>query len=55
MVDHVKSTLRDDKPDHIILHAGINDQGTTRTQQGNNKPNSKGNNKPRKQQAVPRK
>ena len=22
MVDHVKPTLRDDKPDHIILHAG---------------------------------
>ena len=25
MVDHVKPTLRDDKPDHIILHAGTND------------------------------
>ena len=24
MVDHVKPTLRDDKPDHIILHTGTN-------------------------------
>ena len=25
MVDHVKPALRDDKPDHIILHPGKND------------------------------
>ena len=28
MVDHVKPTLRDDKPDHTILHAGTNDLRT---------------------------
>ena len=28
MVDHVKPTLRDDKPDHIILHVGTNDLRT---------------------------
>ena len=28
MVDHVKPTLRDDKPDHIILQAGTNDLRT---------------------------
>ena len=31
MVDHVKLTLRDDKPDHIILHAGTNDLHTEKT------------------------
>ena len=31
MVDHVKPTLRDDKPDHIILHAGTNDLRTEKT------------------------
>ena len=25
MADHVKPTLQDDKPDHIILHTGNND------------------------------
>ena len=25
MVDHVKPTLRDDKPHHVILHTGTND------------------------------
>ena len=25
MVDHVKPTIRDDKPDHVILHTGTND------------------------------
>ena len=31
MVDHVKRTLRDDKPDHIILHVGTNDLRTEKT------------------------
>ena len=31
MVDHVKPTLRDDKPDHIILQAGTNDLCTEKT------------------------
>ena len=31
IVDHVKPTLRDDKPDHIILHAGTNDLRTEKT------------------------
>ena len=31
MVDQVKPTLRDDKPDHIILHAGTNDLRTEKT------------------------
>ena len=31
MVDHVKPTLRDGKPDHIILQAGTNDLGTEKT------------------------
>ena len=31
MVDHVKPTLRDGKPDHIILHAGTNDLRTEKT------------------------
>ena len=31
MVDHVKPTLRDDKPDHIILHVGTNDLRTEKT------------------------
>ena len=31
MVDHVKPTLRDDKPDHIILHTGTNDLRSEKT------------------------
>ena len=31
MVDHVKPTLRDNKPDHIILPAGTNDLRTKKT------------------------
>ena len=31
MVNHVKPTLRDDKPDHIILHAGTNDLRAEKT------------------------
>ena len=31
MVDHVKPTLWDDKPDHIILHARTNDLRTEKT------------------------
>ena len=31
MVDHVKSTLRNDKPDNVILHAGANDLRTKKT------------------------
>ena len=31
MVDHVKPTLRDDKPDHIILHVATNDLRTEKT------------------------
>ena len=31
MVDHVKQTLRDYKPDHIILHARTNDLRTEKT------------------------
>ena len=31
MVDHVKPTLRDNKPDHIILHVGTNDLRTEKT------------------------
>ena len=31
MVDHVKPTLRDDKPGHIILHTGTNDLRSEKT------------------------
>ena len=31
MVDHVNPTLRDDKPDHIILNVGTNDLRTETT------------------------
>ena len=31
MVDHSKPTLRDDKPDHTILHVGTNDLRTEKT------------------------
>ena len=31
MVDHVKPTLRDEKPDHIILHTGTNDLRSEKT------------------------
>ena len=31
MTDHVKPTLRDINPDHIILHAGTNDLRTENT------------------------
>ena len=31
MVDRVKSTLRDEQPGHIILHAGTNDFRTEKT------------------------
>ena len=31
MTDHVKPTLRDINPDHIVLHAGINDLRTENT------------------------
>ena len=31
MVDHAKPTLRDDKPDNMILHAGTNDIRTEKT------------------------
>ena len=31
MVDHVNPTLRDDKPDHIILNLGTNDLRTETT------------------------
>ena len=31
IVDHVKPTLRDDKPDHIILHTETNDLHTQKT------------------------
>ena len=31
MVDHVKRTLQDDKPDHIIFYAGTNDLRTEKT------------------------
>ena len=31
MVDHAKPTLRDDKPDNVILHAGTNDIRTEKT------------------------
>ena len=31
MVDHVKSILRDDKPDRVILQAGTNDLRTEKT------------------------
>ena len=31
MVDHVKPTLRGDKPDHITLHVGTNDLRTEKT------------------------
>ena len=31
MVDHLKPTLRNDKPDHVILHAGANDLRTKKT------------------------
>ena len=31
MTDHVKPTLRDKNPDHIVLHAGTNDLRTENT------------------------
>ena len=31
LVDHVKPTLRDDEPDHIILHTGTNDLRSEKT------------------------
>ena len=31
MVDHVKPTLRNNKPDHVNLHAGANDLRTQKT------------------------
>ena len=31
IVDHIKPTLRDHKPNHIILHAGTNDLRTEKT------------------------
>ena len=31
MVDHVKPTIRDDKPDHVILHTGTNDLRSEKT------------------------
>ena len=31
MTDHVKATLRDINPDHIVLHAGTNDLRTENT------------------------
>ena len=31
LVDHVKPTLRNGKPDHIILHTGTNDLRTEKT------------------------
>ena len=31
MVDHVKPAIRDDKPDHVILHTGTNDLRSEKT------------------------
>ena len=31
MFDHVKPTIRDDKPDHVILHTGTNDLRSEKT------------------------
>ena len=31
MVNHVKPTIRDDKPDHVILHTGKNDLRSEKT------------------------
>ena len=31
MNDHVKPTIRDEKPDHAVLHAGINDLRSKKT------------------------
>ena len=31
MVDHVKPTIRNDKPDHVILHTGTNDFRSEKT------------------------
>ena len=31
MVDHVKPTIREDKPDHVILHTGVNDLRSEKT------------------------
>ena len=31
MVDHVKPTIGDDKPDHVILHTGTNDLRSKKT------------------------
>ena len=31
MVDHVKPTIRNDEPDHVILHAGKNDFHSEKT------------------------
>ena len=31
MVDHVKPTIRDDKPDHVILHTETNDLHSDKT------------------------
>ena len=31
MVDHVKPTIRDDKPDHVILHTRTNDLRSEKT------------------------
>ena len=31
MVDHVQPTIRDDKPDHVILHTGTNDLRSVKT------------------------
>ena len=32
MVDHVKLSLRDEKPDHGVLHTGTNDLRSDKTQ-----------------------
>ena len=31
MADHVKQTIRNDKPDHVILHTGTNDLRSEKT------------------------
>ena len=31
MVDYIKPTIRDDKPDHVILHTGTNDLRSEKT------------------------
>ena len=31
MVDHVKPTILDDKPDHVMLHTGKNDLRSEKT------------------------